>query len=102
MLIVFCGIQWIAHDCWLPKDNTFDSSFFCEEVFGPLAQKMQPKSERTHKPLTLIHMENASVRTARVTQEKWDVSLFKRMPQPRDGRILHHSPFFFRSAENPT
>jgi hypothetical protein len=74
MLIVFWGIHGIAHDRWLPKDNTLDSPFFCEEVLSPLAQKMQPNSKQTRKPLTLIHMDNTRVHTARTTQEKLDVS----------------------------
>jgi hypothetical protein len=41
VLIVFYGIHGIAHYCWLPKDGTLNSPFFCEEVFSPLAQKMQ-------------------------------------------------------------
>jgi hypothetical protein len=45
MLIVFWGIHWIAHYCWTPKDNTLYSSFFCEEVLHPVAQKMQPNSK---------------------------------------------------------
>jgi hypothetical protein len=46
MLIVFWGIHWIAHDCWLPKNNTSDSSFFCEEVLSPLAQRIEPNSKK--------------------------------------------------------
>jgi hypothetical protein len=34
MLIVFWGIHGIVHDCWLPKDSTLDSPFFCEEVLN--------------------------------------------------------------------
>jgi hypothetical protein len=41
MLIVFWGIHKIAHDCWLPKDNTLTLPFFCDELLSPLAQKMQ-------------------------------------------------------------
>jgi hypothetical protein len=33
-------------------------------------------------PLTLIHMNNASVHTASVAQDKWYVSRFKCMPYP--------------------
>jgi hypothetical protein len=73
MLVVFWGIHGIARDCWLPKDNTLESSFFCEEVFSPFAQKMHRNSKKTRKPLTLIHMDNARVHTARTTQEKLDI-----------------------------
>jgi hypothetical protein len=45
MLVVFWEIHGIAHDYWLPKDNTLDSPFFYEEVFSPLAQKMQLNSK---------------------------------------------------------
>jgi hypothetical protein len=82
VLIIFWGIHEIAHYCWLPKDNTLDSPFFREEVLSPLAQKMQPNSEKIGKPLTLIHMDNSRVHTAKETQEKSNVSRFKRMPQP--------------------
>jgi hypothetical protein len=30
MLIVFWGIDEIAHYCWLPKDGILNSPFFCE------------------------------------------------------------------------
>jgi hypothetical protein len=50
MLIVFWGIHRIAHYCWHPKDSTLDSSFFYEEVFSPLAQKMQPNSKKLANP----------------------------------------------------
>jgi hypothetical protein len=50
MLIVFWGIHGIAHYCWLPKENTVDSSFFCEEVLSPLAQKMQPNFKKLANP----------------------------------------------------
>jgi hypothetical protein len=50
MLIVFWGIHGIAHYCWLPKDSTLDSPFFCEEVCSPLAQKMQPNSKKLANP----------------------------------------------------
>jgi hypothetical protein len=32
MLIIFWGIHGIVHYCWLPKDNTLYSPFFCEEL----------------------------------------------------------------------
>jgi uncharacterized Fe-S cluster protein YjdI len=40
MLTVFWGILGITHSCWLPKESTIDSSFFCAEALSPLAQKM--------------------------------------------------------------
>jgi hypothetical protein len=49
-LVVFWGIHGIAHYCWLPKDSTFDSPFFCEEVLSPLAQKMQQNSKKFISP----------------------------------------------------
>jgi hypothetical protein len=100
MLIAFSGIHGIAHYCWLPKDSTLNSSFFCEEVLSTLAQKMQPNFKKTRKPLTLIHMDNARVHMARATQEKLDVFRFKGTPQPLCGPDI--APFhFFRLAENP-
>jgi hypothetical protein len=50
MLIVFWEIHGIAHYCWLPKEDTLDSPFFCEEVLSPLAKKMQPNSEKHANP----------------------------------------------------
>jgi hypothetical protein len=47
MLVVFWEIHGIAHCCWLPKDNTLASPFFCEKVFSPLAQKMQQNSKNS-------------------------------------------------------
>jgi hypothetical protein len=82
MLTIFWGIHGIAHCCWLPEDNTLDSPFSCEELMSPLAQKMQPNSKNTRKPLTLIHTDHARVHTARATQEKLDVFRFKRTPRP--------------------
>jgi hypothetical protein len=34
MLIVFWGIHGTKHYCWLPKDGTLDSPFFCKEVLN--------------------------------------------------------------------
>jgi hypothetical protein len=100
-LIVFWGIHGIAHYCWLPRDSTLDSPFFCKEVCSPLVQKMQPNSKKTCKPLILIHINNARVHTARATQEKLDVSRFKLMPQPPYSLDIASSDFSFRLAENP-
>jgi hypothetical protein len=93
-LIVFWGIHGIAHYCWLTKDSTSDSPFFCEKVLSPLAQKMQPNFKITRKPLTLIHLDNVRVHTARATQEKLDVSPFKRTPQPPSSLDVAPSDFF--------
>jgi hypothetical protein len=93
-LIVFWGTHGIARSCWLPKESTLDSPFFCEEVPSPLTQKMQPNS-KIHKPLTLIHMDNARVHMASATREKLDVSRFKRTPQPPHSLDIAPSDFFF-------
>jgi hypothetical protein len=90
----FLGAHGIAHYCWPSNDNTLDSPFFCEEVLSPLAQKMQPSSKKSRKPLTLIHMDNARVHTAGATQEKLDVSQFKRTPQPSHSPDIAPSDFF--------
>jgi hypothetical protein len=74
MLIVFWGVQGIVHCCWFLKDSTLDSTFFCEEILDPIAQKLQPNPKKTRKPLILIDMDNAAVHTVKVTQEKRDVS----------------------------
>jgi hypothetical protein len=50
MLIIFWGIHGIAYHCSVPKDNTLDSSFFCEEALSPPAQKMQPNSKKLTNP----------------------------------------------------
>jgi hypothetical protein len=94
MLTVFWGIDGTAHHCWFPKDSTLDSPFFCEEVLSQFAQKMRPNSRTTRKPLTLIHIDNARVYTARATQEKLDVSRFKRTPQPPHSPDIAPSELF--------
>jgi hypothetical protein len=43
----FWGIHGTAHYCWLPKDSTLDSPFFCEGVLSPPAQKMEPNSKNS-------------------------------------------------------
>jgi hypothetical protein len=50
VLIVFWGIHGIADYCWLPKDSTLDSPFFCEEVLSPLAQTMQRIPKESQNP----------------------------------------------------
>jgi hypothetical protein len=102
MRIIFWEIHGIAHYCWLPKDNILDSSFFCEKVLSPLAQKMQPNSKETRKPLTLIHIYNARVHTAGATQEKLDVARFKCTPQPAYIPEIAPSDFFFSVDEKPS
>jgi transposase len=47
----------------------------------------------------LIHMDNARVHTARATQEKLDVSRFKRTPQPPYSPDIAPSDFSFRLAD---
>jgi hypothetical protein len=44
--------------------------------------------------MTLIHMDNVSVHTAREISEKLDVSRFKRMPQPLYSPDIAPSDFF--------
>jgi hypothetical protein len=100
MLIVCWGIHGITHYCWLPKDSTLNSPFFCEELLSPVAQKMQPNSKKTRKSLTLIQMDNARVRKARAIQEKLDVSRFKRTPHPLYRSDIAPSDFSFRLTEN--
>jgi hypothetical protein len=95
MLIVFWGIHGIAHYRWLSKESMLDLPFFCEEELRPFAQKMQPNSKRSRKPLTLIHMDNARVHTARAIQEKLDVFRFKCTPQPPHSPDIARSDFFF-------
>jgi hypothetical protein len=103
MLIVFWGILWIAYYCWLPKDNTLDSPFLYEEVLRPLARSENAaKFQNIHKPLTLIHMDNSKVHTARATQEKLDVSRFKLTRQSPYSLDIAPSNFRFRLAENPS
>jgi hypothetical protein len=95
MMIVFGEIRGIAHYCWLPKGSTPDSPFFCEEMLSPLAQKMWPNSKKTRKSLTLIHIGNARVHTAKATQEKLDVSRFKSTPQRPYSPDIAPFDFFF-------
>jgi histone-lysine N-methyltransferase SETMAR len=95
MLIVFWRIHRIVHHCWLPKDSTLDSPFFCEKLLRPLAQKMQPNSKKIHKPLTLNYMNKSRIHTARATQEKLDACRFKRMPHPSYSPDIAPSDFFF-------
>jgi hypothetical protein len=94
MLMVFWGVHGIAHYCWLPKDCTLDSPFFCEEVLSPLAQKMRPNS-KNRKPLALMDVDNAWVHTAKATQEKLDVFRFTRTTQPLYSSDIAPSDFFF-------
>jgi hypothetical protein len=63
---------------------------------------MQPNSKENRKALTLIHRDNTRVHMARTTQEKLDLSRFKRTPQPPDSLDIAPSDFFsFQLAENP-
>jgi transposase len=68
---------------------------FDEEVLNPLLQKMQPNTKNARKPLTLIHMDNARVHTAREPQDKLDVSRFRRTPQPPYSEDIAPFDFFF-------
>jgi hypothetical protein len=94
MLIVFWGIRGITHYCWLPEDSTLDSSFLCEEVLSPIAEKLQVSLSKTRKPFTLIHMDNARVHIAHVTQQKLEVSRFERALQPPHSPDIAPSDFF--------
>jgi hypothetical protein len=96
--------KWKAHAdhflrnsryCRLSKDSTLDSWFLCEDLLRPLAQKMQPNSKKTYKPLAFIHLDNARVHMARATQKRFDVSRFKRTSQPPYSPDIAPSDFFF-------
>jgi transposase len=52
------------------------------------------KFQKARKPLTLIHMDNARVHTAKETQKKLDISRFKRTPQPPYSPDIASSDFF--------
>jgi hypothetical protein len=97
MLIVFCAIHAIADYCWLPKDSTLESSFLYEDVLNVLSTRSEnaAKFQKTRKPLTLTHMDNARVHAARATQEKLNVSRFKRMQQPPYSPDIASSDFLF-------
>jgi transposase len=56
------------------------------------------KIQETRKPLTLIHVDNARVYTARAAQEKLDVSRFKRTPQPPYSPDIAPSDFLFSAG----
>jgi transposase len=58
--------------------------------------------KKTRKPLSLIHMENATVHTARATQEKLDVSWFKGTQQPPYSPDIAPSEFFFSVGWKPS
>jgi hypothetical protein len=94
MLIIFWEIHGIAHYCWLPKDCTLDSPFFMMKCLVHSLRKCS-QIQKIGKPLTLIHMDNARVHAARATQEKLDVSRFKRTPQSSYSRDIAPSDFFF-------
>jgi hypothetical protein len=49
---------------------------------------------KNRKSLTLIHMDNASVHTARANEKKLDVSRFKSTPQPPYSPDIAPSGFF--------
>jgi hypothetical protein len=53
------------------------------------------KFQKTGKLLTLIHIDNARVHSARVTQETLDVSRTKRTTQPPYSQDIAPSDFFF-------
>jgi hypothetical protein len=102
MLIVFWGIHRIAHYCWPSKENTFDSPLFGEERLSALAQKMQPNSKKTRRPLALIHRDNAMVHTTRATQGKLDISRFKYTPRLSYSPDIAPSEFFFSVSRKPS
>jgi hypothetical protein len=52
------------------------------------------KFQKTCKPLILVHMDNTRVDTARETQEKLDVSRFKRTARPPYRPDIEPSDFF--------
>jgi transposase len=53
------------------------------------------QNPKNRKPLTLIHMGNARVHTAGATEEKLDVSRFKRTQQPPYMPDIASSDLFF-------
>jgi hypothetical protein len=101
MPTVFWGIHRSAHYCWLPKDLTLDSPFFCEEVLGPLAQKMQPNSKKLAYPSTWFTWTMQGFTRQGQPKRNWMFPDSNARRSHRIARILHHSTFAFRLAENP-
>jgi hypothetical protein len=100
MLIVFWGIHGIAHYCWLPKDRTVDSPLFCEEVLSAesIHSENAPKFQKFRKPLIFDSYGQCKGSHGNATQEKLDVSRFKRTPEPPYSPDIAPSDFFFSAG----
>jgi hypothetical protein len=94
MLIVFWGIHGITHYCWPPKCSTLDSSFFCEEVLSPFAQKMQPNSKNS-QTLDFDLYGQCKGSHGKGSPREIGCFPFQKQPQPPYNPDIAPSNFFF-------
>jgi hypothetical protein len=102
MLIAFWGIHRIAQCHWLPKDNTLDSPFFCEEVLCPLAQKMQPDSKKLANPWLWFIWTMQWFTQQGQPKKNWMFTDSNTRRSHRMAWILHHPAFFFSGGWKPS
>jgi hypothetical protein len=94
ILIIFWGIHWVHTLLLAPKREHSRFAILLRRSAQSARSENAAKFQKAHKLLTLIHMDNAKAHAVRATQDKLDVSRFKRMPQPLYSPDIAPSDFF--------
>jgi histone-lysine N-methyltransferase SETMAR len=78
----------------LPDDTKMNSAYFITNILTPLEQAIFPQGRAPHQKRLVIHLDNFSVHTSRVSTEWLEEHDRRRMPQPPYSPDLAPSDFY--------
>jgi histone-lysine N-methyltransferase SETMAR len=78
----------------LPDDTKMNSAYFVTNILTPFEQAIFPQGRAPHQKRLVIHLDNCSVRTSRVSTEWLEEHDMGRMPQPPYSPDLAPSDFY--------
>jgi hypothetical protein len=93
-LISFWGIKGLVHVNWLWKDVRINAVYFRDEILTPISKKLQTNVPGGCKPRTLVHIDNAKIRTGKVVSSALPDLRLKRTLQPPYSPGICPSDFF--------
>jgi hypothetical protein len=71
-----------------------NSAYFVTNILIPLQEAMFPQGRAAHQKRLVVHLDNCSVHTSRVSTEWLEEHDMRRMPQPPYSHDLVHSDFY--------
>jgi histone-lysine N-methyltransferase SETMAR len=78
----------------LPNDTKINSAYFVTNILTPLEEAIFPQRRAPHQKRLVIHLDNCSVHTSRVSTEWLEEHGMHRMPQPPYSPDLALSDFY--------